>query len=75
MCVCVCVCVDIVVPVLKDVGCYVNSDDTKAILFTSDKNLTLITGDQAFTQAMVIGETMYNASIPGHFPHLRKKTT
>ncbi|CAI8046538.1 SH3KBP1-binding protein 1 [Geodia barretti] len=41
-------------PFMKGVGCYVDEANVRALLFTSDKHLTLVVGEQAFTQAMVI---------------------
>jgi hypothetical protein len=41
-------------PVLKNVGCYVDTDNCRALIFTSEEHLTLVSGQQAFTQALVI---------------------
>ena len=43
----------VVVPVLKDVGCYVNADNNHAFLFGAEENLTCISGYEAYTQALV----------------------
>ena len=40
-------------PIMKGVGCYVDETNKRALLFASDQNLTLVSGEQAFTQALV----------------------
>lgn len=40
-------------PFLWKVGCYVDEVDKNAFMFGDDNKLTLVSGDQAFTQAMV----------------------
>ena len=42
-----------VLPILKDVGCYVNADNDHAFLFGAEDKVTCISGYEAFTQAMV----------------------
>lgn len=42
-----------VIPVMKDVGCYVNADNDHAFLFGAENKLTCIFGYEAFTQALV----------------------
>lgn len=40
-------------PLLGDLGCYVDEMNTNAFMFGEDDKLTLVTGEQAYTQAMV----------------------
>lgn len=42
-------------PLLGDVGCYVDDVDKNAFIFGEKDKVTLVSGDQAFTQAMVSG--------------------
>lgn len=41
-------------PLMKNVGCYVDDKNTMAFLFSPNKKLTVVTGVEAFTQAIVI---------------------
>lgn len=43
----------IVLPIVKDFGCYVNADNDHAFLFGAEDKVTCISGYEAFTQAMV----------------------
>jgi len=40
-------------PYFYTVGCYVDDMDKNAFMFGDKNKLTLVSGDQAFTQAMV----------------------
>lgn len=40
-------------PLLGDTGCYVDELDKNAFVFKNPDNLTLVSGEQAYTQAMV----------------------
>lgn len=42
-----------VLPRFGDIGCYVDEVDKNAFIFGDKEKLTLVSGDQAFTQAMV----------------------
>ena len=42
-----------VVPIPKDLGCYVNATNDHAFLFGAEDKVTCISGYEAFTQAMV----------------------
>lgn len=42
-----------VLPLFGDVGCYVDDIDKNAFMFGGSEKLTLVSGDQAYTQAMV----------------------
>ena len=42
-----------VLPLFGDVGCYVDDVDKNAFMFGGSEKLTLVSGDQAYTQAMV----------------------
>ena len=41
-------------PMLEDAGCYVDDENNSAYLFSKDGALVVVTGNQAFTQALVI---------------------
>ena len=43
-------------PLLKEVGCYVNADNDHAFMFEASDKLMCISGYEAFTQALVINE-------------------
>ena len=40
-------------PLLKDMGCYVNANNDHAFLFGAEEKITCISGYEAFTQALV----------------------
>ena len=41
-------------PMLEDAGCYVDDENNSVYLFSGDGTLVVVTGNQAFTQALVI---------------------
>lgn len=47
-----------VTPFLKEIGCYVDTDDSHAFMFSPEGKLTFIKGEQAFTQALVRNATL-----------------